>query len=167
MQNKTLNTLIILICCLIPIALPINGGVILNSISEYAGSDDPQLYTTLLITYAVFLIIYGALTYKPYKYGLLSFLLFLVIALPVQKYRIAHDTAALLFFFWYAYITIRQFKSKFVRILITTIAIIMLILAKTGVVTLFFAETIGLYYLSWFYTLKIINNNRFLIKFKD
>lgn len=147
-----LNLLISLILSIVPILLPIISGELLNSVSHYAYSKAWWVYNILLYTISILLTIDGVINKRRRLNIYLGGLMLGVVLFPVEDYRYLHDIFAILFFLLNL-IVLTYSKNLTMRskILLLSIIKVVLILLFTNLITLFIAESIGLFMLSMIY----------------
>jgi hypothetical protein len=144
--------LLSIIFLLIPFILPLTSGVILGSISAYAGAINSTVYV-ILLTLGGYLITVDGLTDKTRRYNiLLGLLLISVTAFPVMDYRYLHDIVAIAFFIGNTFIL--SYHSKLVPKWFKIISFILIIITVGaflfGFVSLFIAESLGFLLMSTF-----------------
>lgn len=137
---------------IIPVVLPFMEGTFLPSISDYVTSTQLITYNILLLN-ASFLMMIDGYIYKTRRYNVVfGILLCGVVAFPVNDHRVIHDIFAVLFFLGNAYITTYHSKliTKLRKNIFLSIISICLTLVFTGQITLYFAEAVGMFILSYF-----------------
>lgn len=136
----------------IPIILPLLTNTIEPSISRYHYSSQKYTYMFLLSILGMLTIVDG-LIYKTRRYNIIIGLsLFGVVLTPVNEYGMFHNISAITFFIGNAYIL--TYHSKLLSKLKKKIFLILILFTVTllflGVLSIFFAEAIGMFTMSYF-----------------
>ncbi len=143
---------------LLPISLPIISGKLLNSVSHYVYSDAIYFYNIGLTLISIFLL-YDGFIDKERRFNILLGLTLLgVILFPVKEDNYIHDFFAIIFFFENLIILIYYSKvfSNIIKIIVSVLVVLTLIIMFLGLITLFLAETIGLFCVSFFFLFRFI-----------
>jgi len=143
---------------LLPISLPIVSGELLNSVSHYVYSDATYFYNIGLILISLFLIYDGVIDKKRRFNIILGLTLLGVVIFPVKEDDYIHDFFAILFFLENLTVLVYYSKvfSKIIKILVSIVVILTLTIMFLGLITLFLAESIGLFCVSIFFFLRFI-----------
>jgi hypothetical protein len=150
-KTITLELNLSILFLIIPIILPLVYGEVLGSLSDYAHTSVGYLYGALLFVGGALMLIDGLFGKRKYNI-FIGLMLFGVVAFPVDFFLILHDSFALLFFVGNAFIVtyyslLLTRVKKLIFAIIITISLTLLI---TDIFSLFIAEAIGLFSMSYF-----------------
>tara|TARA_R110002050_G_scaffold34397_8_gene86832 strand:+ start:4364 stop:4870 length:507 start_codon:yes stop_codon:yes gene_type:complete len=146
---------------ILPVFLPVITGEFLDSVSKYIYSEACWFYIVTLSFISIFFILDGIIDKNRRFNIILGISMLGVVIFPVKEGEYIHDVFAILFFLENLFILIYFSKvfSKQTKISIFIIVLTTLTLLFLNVITLFLAESIGLFCVSIFFFIRFLKIN--------